>query len=255
MVSSLKSKNKISFLHFERFEFKYIVTNKFRYDLEDYLKKFLILDSFVQNTENNQYYVKSLYFDDLNLRAFHSKIDGLHTRNKFRIRTYDKIIKSDTNYFLEDKGRFNNLVYKSRYQFKNHKFMYLKGDTLCKEIVNLTINNKILNDFKYKYYLNKLLPIAIIEYQRRPYISKYDPTFRLTFDDNIISKKKNSIINLDNCKQSQVLSGCSIIEVKFKKNMPSWFHRSIQAFELNRISISKICAGMEALGLAYDENG
>ena len=52
----------------------------------------------------------------------------------------------------------------------------------------------------------------------------------------------------------QVVAGFTILEVKFRHHLPSWFHRVIQTHELRRISISKIVSGMETLGLAYDEH-
>jgi hypothetical protein len=51
-----------------------------------------------------------------------------------------------------------------------------------------------------------------------------------------------------------MIAGYTVLEVKFRHHMPSWFHQVIQAHELRRISISKIVTGMEALGMAFDEN-
>jgi hypothetical protein len=51
-----------------------------------------------------------------------------------------------------------------------------------------------------------------------------------------------------------LVPGYTVMEVKFRYHMPSWFHRIIQAFELRRVSISKICTGTQALGLQLDPN-
>jgi hypothetical protein len=34
--------------------------------------------------------------------------------------------------------------------------------------------------------------------------------------------------------------------------VPAWFHRILQAYELRRQSVSKICAATQALGLQLD---
>ncbi len=47
-----------------------------------------------------------------------------------------------------------------------------------------------------------------------------------------------------------LLRGYTVMEVKFGRHVPAWFHRILQAHELVRRSISKVCAATEALGLA-----
>ena len=42
------------------------------------------------------------------------------------------------------------------------------------------------------------------------------------------------------------------MEIKFDRRLPKWFHRLIQTYELERLSVSKFCLGMEATGLAFD---
>ena len=48
------------------------------------------------------------------------------------------------------------------------------------------------------------------------------------------------------------MPGYTIMEVKFRHHMPSWFHHILQAYELRRRSVSKICEGMTRLGLIED---
>ena len=75
-------------LHFSRFEFKYLLNANRRAALESDLQHFLQYDPFVALRQNHRYPVRSLYFDDPSYSAFHDKIDGLHSRSKFRVRTY-----------------------------------------------------------------------------------------------------------------------------------------------------------------------
>jgi len=101
-------------LHFARFEFKYVLRAQKRREVESDLLYFLEYDPFVENRDNHRYFVRSLYFDDPNFTAFHDKIDGLHSRSKFRLRTYTFDSKETAPIFLEIKGRHNNLVFKHR---------------------------------------------------------------------------------------------------------------------------------------------
>ena len=85
-------------------------------------------------------------------------------------------------------------------------------------------------------------------------VSKYDPDSRITFDERLEATKTDCLFPDQKAVPYQVLSGYTIVEVKFRRHMPSWFHQVIQAHELRRISVSKIVSGMERLGLARDEN-
>nr|NIR47250.1 VTC domain-containing protein [candidate division KSB1 bacterium]NIS22869.1 VTC domain-containing protein [candidate division KSB1 bacterium]NIT69707.1 VTC domain-containing protein [candidate division KSB1 bacterium]NIU23375.1 VTC domain-containing protein [candidate division KSB1 bacterium]NIU92293.1 VTC domain-containing protein [candidate division KSB1 bacterium] len=97
-------------------------------------------------------------------------------------------------------------------------------------------------------------PIALIDYERRPYYSKFDPNFRITFDEKLTTNKTRSLFPAHQGAPRRILAGHTILEIKFRHHLPSWFHRVIQSYGLRRVSISKICAGMETLGIDYDEN-
>ena len=101
-------------LHFARFEFKYILPAKKRDAVEGSLVNFLQYDPFIEKQTDHNYFVRSLYYDDRLYSAFNDKIDGLHSRAKFRVRTYTTNPDQDVPLFLEVKGRHNNLVYKHR---------------------------------------------------------------------------------------------------------------------------------------------
>ena len=101
-------------LNFARFEFKYILSAAKRKRLERDLQYFLDYDPFVEHLEDNKYFVRSLYYDDPRFTAFHDKIDGLHSRSKFRVRTYSQAFDAAIPIYLEIKGRHNNLVFKNR---------------------------------------------------------------------------------------------------------------------------------------------
>ncbi|HFD13396.1 MAG TPA: polyphosphate polymerase domain-containing protein [Crenotrichaceae bacterium] len=244
-------------LHFSRFEFKYILSAQKRSSLENELNYFLQLDPFVRDKQDHKYTVRSLYFDDASFTAFNDKVDGLHSRSKFRVRTYSRSIETNAPVFLEIKGRHNNLVFKHRVLIDNTIINSndASGSCLIANMIN-TIPESIVSDqFKYDVYRKGISPVALIDYARRPYVSKYDPTFRLTFDDSLTVQKTKAVFPNGNAPVAKmILAGYTVLEVKFQHHIPSWFHRLIQAYELKRISISKICSGMEALGLAFDES-
>ena len=90
-------------LHFARFEFKYVLPQGLRSDLERELRYFLEFDPYVAARPEHRYFVRSLYFDDPFYSSYYDKVDGLFSRYKFRVRTYTENPFDDTPLFLEIK--------------------------------------------------------------------------------------------------------------------------------------------------------
>lgn len=238
-------------LHFLRFEFKYVLPQQQRAEIEAELRHFVELDPYVADQPGQQYFVRSLYFDDPTLSSFHEKQDGQHTRSKFRIRTYARTVDSDTPWFLEIKGRYNNLVFKHRAPIRPPFDRRLRGDALVAMILQRCAPGPVRDQFAYERFRKQIAPVALIDYLRRPYVSKFDPEFRLTFDCELAASESDAMFP-PHPRLRQLLPGRTVMEVKFRHHVPSWFHRIIQAWELRRRSISKICTGIEALGLQLD---
>lgn len=243
-------------LHFARFEFKYVLNAEQRRALESDLLFFLEHDPYVVDLPDNKYVVRSLYYDDPYFSAFHEKIDGLHTRSKFRIRTYARDPDEPSPRFLEIKGRHNNLVFKHRVPIRpiQSGWEQLRNEALTSAVLDGADPSDVRDQFTFSLFRKRLRPVALIDYQRRPYISKYDPNFRVTFDDRLSVTQSDRLFPGGEAAPRDLLTGYTVMEVKLQHHLPSWFHRLLQAHELRRVSISKICAGLETLGLAFDES-
>jgi len=252
-------------LHFSRYEFKYILPYALRKSLESELQYFVELDPFVADKPGRKYFVRSLYYDNSCFSNYYEKIDGLMQRAKFRIRTYTNDGCDDCPEFLEVKGRRNNLVYKHRTKlFNNTQVDDILVDSPpvlpCKTFSSLgrTTNNvvcavkdgPIKTKFLYEVFRKNLAPVMLVDYWRRPYVSKYDPEFRLTFDDNLYAAAAEDLFPAGHINARALLSGYTILEVKFRFHIPKWFHRLIQTMELRRVSISKYCEAIECHGMA-----
>jgi len=243
-------------LHFARFEFKYILPAQKRQEVEGDMRFFLEYDPFVADRPDHRYFVRSLYYDDPVYSAFHNKIDGLHSRSKFRLRTYSRELEETVPMFLEIKGRHNNLVFKHRASVNKDEndWAVLKNHQLSEILLKQTEASAVRDQFEYELLRKQLSPVALIDYQRRPYISKYDPSFRVTFDERLMATQTQCLFPGVRYSAKNIMAGYTVLEVKFRHHLPSWFHRIIQTHELRRVSISKICSGMETLGMAFDEH-
>ena len=231
-------------LHFARFEFKYILPRTRQEAFEKELLYFVQLDPFVEKQRGNRYFVRSLYFDDPVYSAYYDKIDGLHTRSKFRLRTYASEPTADVPVFLEIKGRHNNLVFKHRAPVDGPAMRDASGDELVRKIV-AGGDADVLNHFRFDVERKRIRPVVCVDYARRPYVSKFDPEFRLTFDSHLRARPAGGLFS-SRGPERVIKPGYVVMEVKFRYRIPSWFHRLLQSFELRRVSISKVCRGLEA---------
>ena len=133
---------------------------------------------------------------------------------------------------------------------KKHGFNQSKYTSL----INLySGKNMVINSFVFDCFRKKIFPRVLVDYKRRPYINKSGLYFRLTFDSNILaSKTKNLFINQSLSSWLECRAGYTILEVKFERSIPPWFHRIIQNYNLRRLSISKFVIGMERCGIAAE---
>lgn len=241
-------------LHFARFEFKYILPKQLRDELERELQFFMEFDPYVENREKHQYFVRSLYFDDPEHTCFYDKIEGMHTRSKFRIRTYTNELDGITPQFLEIKGRHNNLVIKHRTPIATDAWIEReRDDMLVNRMLPGLPADKVAERFQFERFRKRLRAVALVDYVRRPYVSKFDSEFRLTFDSELQGTMTRALFPIPgDATSKRLLPGYTVMEVKFRHQIPAWFHRLLQAYELRRVSVSKICHAMEALEIAED---
>ena len=244
----LKKDNQI----FSRFEFKYIINKNLSKVIQQEVKNFTINDDF--SKKKDKYLVRSLYFDNNIFTNFKEKIDGIKNRHKFRIRTYSMKKNELVPMYLEMKGRDNQRTFKNRTKIEIDDLKSFCGNKDLFHLKKKYLDNKLINQFIFDFYRKKILPKVIIDYNRRALLSKNGLYFRLTFDSDIKACSSQDLFE-KNHNWKECISGNDILEVKFDLNIPPWFHRIIQNYQLKRISVSKFVLGMEYTNLAHDYEG
>jgi SPX domain protein involved in polyphosphate accumulation len=236
----------------ERYEFKYLLPNNLANKIESEIKHFMKLDDFALNNPNNQYFVNSIYFEDDFNTGFNEKINGYRIRKKYRFRTYEHNEKKN-KIFLEVKGRNLERTYKKRVTIPKEYLVFFKTKKNCMKLLDLFPNNEIIKNFVYDVLRKNLKPIIKIDYYRRPYVISNGLYFRLTFDNNLSSSKINKL-EFTNKSEPNVLckAGKTILELKFERSIPAWFHRIIQCYNLRRMSISKYVLGICSSKLGHE---
>jgi len=239
---------------FSRYEFKYILKKNLSDKIENESKYFMHYDSHTNKDLENRYLVRSLYFDNKSSSNFFEKVDGMKMRRKYRLRTYSEIFDKNVPIFLEMKGRNNERTYKKRTMIKHEHLNFFFDQSKYISLLNIySDNNMVIKNFVFDSIRKKIFPRVLIDYKRRPYINKFGLYFRLTFDSNILASKTQNLFTSDNfSSRIECRAGYTILEVKFERSIPPWFHRIIQNYDLRRLSISKFVIGMEQCGIAHE---
>lgn len=226
-----------------RLEYKFLVKNNMLEKLRNRLLPFVELDPFIKGTTDNEYTVRSIYFDSSNYDYYHEKIEGIKIRKKLRIRSYDT--QADNNLvFLEIKNKYDNFIDKNRAPLLYHDLKNLL-ETKSVETYTLTNNGyaNSINDgkkFFHHIYKSGLKPIILIVYDREAFFSKFDNNLRITFDKNIRFFEYPKIENLYRDEELEIaIPNDFVLEVKFNNGYPKWLQDIIIEFNLIRRSVSK----------------
>lgn len=237
---------------FARFEFKYLLDSTQAAQLESELTHFMVSDRHARREMDNQYFVRSLYFENAAGDHFYEKIDGIKTRRKFRLRTYSNGTDFRQPVYLEEKGRHNERTYKQRVEIDRlHMELFLKPQNGF-DLLNEYRDFGLIRSFVFDCLRRRLSPKVLVDYERRAFTSQFDVNFRVTFDKALRSSATNRLFPLRHENFHQCIPGWTIMEVKFFRRQPAWFHRILQAHDLRRISFSKFVQGMKICGLCID---
>ncbi|MCK5129353.1 MAG: polyphosphate polymerase domain-containing protein [Clostridiales bacterium] len=161
-----------------RHEQKYYISYNEYLVLRDRLNAAMPLDNNAHK-EKRTYHIRSLYFDDIYNTAMWEKMDGVHTRKKWRIRIYNF---SDKQISLEKKGKHDKFTTKqatplSRFQvdqmIRHRDYSFL-----------ISSRNPLMEEMYADVKTRLLRPIVVVDYTREPYIFPAG-NVRITFDMNL----------------------------------------------------------------------
>lgn len=216
---------------------------KFRHELKHYINfsDYISIKSRLRSimhidknaNENNEYKIRSLYFDNVYDKALMEKVIGVPKRDKFRIRFYN-----DNHEFirLEKKSKIRGLCLKDSEKITKEE---------CEKIINGDIeflrdsNKKLFIDLYSEIKGNLLRPRTIVDYTREAYIYPIG-NVRITFDKSIRTGLNNINMFDDNLPTIETIDNKYIVlEVKFDEFLPQIIRDIIQVKERRATSISK----------------
>ena len=195
-----------------RHELKFFITDVQYHVLSSMLKNVLHPDP--NGDENNQYHIRSLYFDTAFDDALNDKISGVANRNKYRIRIYnfsDKMIR------LECKSKFRDLISKRSVRItRDLAEQLISADPTGLE----STASGLVSDVYREMRTNLLHPVVIVDYLREAYLHPVEDV-RITFDRqlrtglNSIDKFNPHIPTVPPFDHEEI-----ILEVKYNRELP-----------------------------------
>ena len=205
-----------------RHELKYFINESQYYVLSGVLDRVLHRDPF--GDENNEYHIRSLYFDTVFNTALFDKLDGNPNRDKYRIRIYNL---SDKTIKMECKTKVGSLISKRSQTIPR---------LLCEQIIAgdpsglETTRSGLLNDVFREMTLNLLRPAVIVDYVREAYLHPAEEV-RITFDKqlrtglwshDLFNQALPTIPPFDN--------GEIILEVKYNQFLPPYIRDILNTY-------------------------
>ncbi|MEL7610833.1 MAG: polyphosphate polymerase domain-containing protein [Bacillota bacterium] len=185
--------------------------------------------------EYGNYFIRSLYFDDLEDSAFREKLDGVDSRDKYRIRIYnlsDDVIK------LERKHKEGQYILKESASLSRKECdLLISGDPSF-----LLRRDDLFSKQMYaRFVTRRLLPRVIVDYTREAYIYPYEDV-RVTFDKQVKTGFRAVDIFDGGFPTYPALDGYgTVLEIKFNRNLPLHIRALLQIDSHARSAISKYC--------------
>jgi hypothetical protein len=222
------------------------VNTKFRHELKYYLNQgdYELLSKRLRLTMEQdryaklragEYFIRSLYFDDINDSAFRQKLAGDNNRDKYRLRIYnlrDDVIK------LERKHKEQDYILKESLDLNR-----AEAESLIAGDYSVLLNRE--EPFArrmYRTFATALYkPCVLVDYTREAYTFSVEDV-RITFDKNIRTGFRSvDLFNPNVITYPAVSNYDMVLEVKFNRYLPTYVRSLLQTGTHARSAISKYC--------------
>ncbi len=228
-----------------RVEQKYICDAKDLAVLQSRLKHLLKADNNVN--AQNQYKVKSVYFDDYHHSGFFENEDGIDARNKYRIRTYND---SDAMIRLEIKEKVYAYIHKTACTLTKDQALH----AICGRGLPLLPNIHTLPAYAQMYAKTKrdlLKPVVTVEYMREAYVLQQG-NVRITLDKDITASPHTHLFFEKARGKTPLLpAGHFVLEVKYDEFLPTHIYNALNLHNMQQTAFSKYYLSRLALKQSF----
>ncbi|MCD7753387.1 MAG: polyphosphate polymerase domain-containing protein [Clostridiales bacterium] len=213
---------------FRRYELKYLLTQEQKQAVQEAMEPHMALDRYGRTT------IRNLYFDtDSFLLARHS-IEHPAYKEKLRVRSYREA-SPELPVYVELKKKYDSVVYKRRLALPEEQAVDwlagLNAPPVCTQIAR---------EVEYfRQYYRTLAPRVYLSYEREAYYDRNGGDFRVTFDENILSRTDDLTLEAPPWGQALLEPGLTLMEIKTSGGIPLWMTHVLTELHIYRTSFSK----------------
>ena len=212
---------------FNRYEKKYLLPqptyDRLRARLEEYMK----MDSYGLHT------ICNIYYDTEDQYLIRRSLDKPAYKEKLRLRSYG-IPTLDSQVFLEIKKKYKGIVNKRRIPINlQTAYDYLDQGIHPDE------DSQILREIDYFLKRYPLQRGTYLAYDRIALYGIEDPSFRVTFDQNIRSRRYDMGLEQGDHGEYLMHPGFHLMETKVLGSTPLWFAKILSELSIFPVSFSK----------------
>lgn len=217
-------------------ELKFLVPSSVGAQVREWSRANLAADPYGSGPHQDDYHIHSIYFDTEDFDVFHRR--GSYGRSKFRIRRYGE----NQMIFLERKLRTNGMLTKRR--------STVSLDDLEKLTPTESNGSWAGSWYQRRLLLRRLRPVVQIGYHRtaRVMMTHTGPV-RLTLDEHVRAMPVNGIQFRNGDETTMLLHGQTIVELKYRLEVPPVFKLLVEEFALTPVKMSKYRLAASQLGL------
>jgi len=223
-----------------RHELKYLVRPEQAEAIAAFIAPYLDLDKYCQSRKDNEYTVRSIYYDSPSFLCFHEKLDGVRERHKYRIRTYNETMSVA---YLENKRKVGGTHHKAKTLLSAEVLDALsrRDGYAVQDHLPPTAVGTVIDQLLYRMTRDAFAPLSLVVYEREAFVypGQHD-IVRLTFDRNLRARLYPRLEDIhEEAGLVPLLYPWVILEVKFTGLVPRWFRRLNTLFHLKRQACSK----------------
>lgn len=221
---------------FERREVKYLLRRHQQRRVLAAMAPYMARDQYGRTT------ICNLYFDTDDYRLIRRSLEHPVYKEKLRLRSYGRA-EAGSEVFVEIKKKFDHTVYKRRIALPEEAALEWLGGGGCPAHDN-QISREI--DWFLRYY-EGLRPTAYLSYEREAYYCRAGGDFRVTFDENILSRTTALSLETEAWGTPLLAEDQVLMEIKCSGGIPLWMTRILTQEQLYKTSFSKYGTAYQTL--------
>lgn len=221
---------------FNRTEKKFIITDEIYRVIKPQLEEYMELDAYSRC--GDFYTICNIYYDTPDHAIIRKSIEKPSYKEKLRLRSYGVVGPKDKVY-LEIKKKYNGNVNKRRTAMHlEEAYHYIEEQQRPR--AKKPLGEQILNEIDY--FISRypeLAPTLFLSYDRNAMFGMEDPSFRITFDTNIKTRRHEVGLDQGNYGELLLPDGLWIMEAKITNAAPLWFAKLLSSYHIYPTTFSK----------------